>query len=163
MEIIELGSIFEVHRSRFRTVVFLTALGNRHGEFHQRFFVLAIADSRPANKGSTTELLWVNSPPPEPISVYDYHRGISAGGVARKQRLVMLCLWISRKSDRDASLDPQYFFTGMVPPDDFNGGRGEAPCFGQESNETFVGFSLDRGGRYFHLDPVSIGADDLVS
>jgi hypothetical protein len=70
--------------SRFRTVVFLTALGNRHGEFHQRFFVLAIADSRPANKGSTTELLWVNSPPPEPISVYDYHRGISAGRVAGK-------------------------------------------------------------------------------
>ena len=75
----------------------------------------------------------------------------------------MLCLWISQNSGRDASLDPQYFFTGMVPLDDFDGGGGEAPCFGQEPNETFVGFSLDRRGRYFHFDPVSIGADDLVS
>lgn len=75
----------------------------------------------------------------------------------------MLCLWICRESGRDGSLDPQYFFTGMVPPDDLDGGGGEAPCFGKESNETFVGFSLDRGGRYFHFDPVSIGADNLVS
>jgi len=75
----------------------------------------------------------------------------------------MLCLWICRESGRDASLDPQYFFTGMVAPDDFDGGGGEAPCFGQESNKTFVSFSLDRGRRYFHFDPVSIGADNLVS
>ena len=75
----------------------------------------------------------------------------------------MLWLWISRDSGRDASVDPQYFFTSMVPPDDFDGGGGEAPGFGQESNETFVGFSLDRGGHYFHFDPVSIRANNLVS
>jgi len=57
--------------SRFSTAVFLEALGNRHGEFHQEFLPLAIAGSPLADKGCAAEPLRGYSPSREPICIFN--------------------------------------------------------------------------------------------
>jgi hypothetical protein len=59
--------------SRFSTAFLLGPLGNRHGEFHPWFLALTIAGSRSANKGCAAEPLRVNSPPQEPMYLFDYN------------------------------------------------------------------------------------------
>jgi hypothetical protein len=51
---------------------FFGTLGNRHREFHQWFLVPAIAGSRSANNGYAAEPFRVNSPPAEPMSLFDH-------------------------------------------------------------------------------------------
>ena len=66
MAIIKLSSIFEVHRSRFRTAGCPDRVGQPPGELRRRLLGLTIAGNHSADKGSATEPLRMNSPLPEP-------------------------------------------------------------------------------------------------
>jgi len=59
-------------------------------------------------------------------------------------------------------MDTQCFFSGVMAPDDFDGGGSKVPFLGQEPDEPLVRLSLDRRCRDLHLDPIPVGTDDLV-